>query len=224
MLALGFSSGLPFLLTGNTFGYWLRDGGTSLKAIGFISWVGLAYFLKFLWSPIVDRVDLPLFGRLGRRRGWMLFAQVLVAAGLVGMSVVGVGHGLVELGAFAVLVAFASATKDISIDAWRIEAASDSDEFGLMTSAAQLGYRMALWITDARDHRVSLPRRLAGVLPRHGCGYGGRDGGAAFFAFEPARAEAALDAKAPLWTPRGLFGASSARSSSSSPSTRRSAC
>src|ERR1700761_6913094 len=128
MLALGFSSGLPFLLTANTFGYWLRDEGTALKAIGFISWVGLAYFLKFLWSPIVDRVDLPLFGRLGRRRGWMLFAQFVVAAGLVGMALVGVGPGLVVLGAFAVVVAFASATQDITIDAWRIEAASDSDE------------------------------------------------------------------------------------------------
>ena len=60
MLALGFASGLPFLLTQNTLGYWLRDEGTSLKAIGFISWVGLAYSFKFLWSPIVDRVDLPL--------------------------------------------------------------------------------------------------------------------------------------------------------------------
>ncbi len=68
MLALGFSSGLPFLLTGNTLGYWLRDEGTTLKAIGFLSWVGLAYSLKFLWAPIVDRLDAPLFGRFGRRR------------------------------------------------------------------------------------------------------------------------------------------------------------
>ena len=72
MLALGFASGLPFLLTQNTLGYWLRDEGTSLKLIGFISWVGLAYVLKPFWAPIVDRVDVPLLGRLGRRRGWML--------------------------------------------------------------------------------------------------------------------------------------------------------
>src|SRR4026207_1257415 len=78
-LALGFSSGLPFLLTGNTLGYWLRDQGTTLKGIGFLSWVGLAYSLKFLWAPIVDRVNAPLFGRFGRRRSWMLLAQVLVA-------------------------------------------------------------------------------------------------------------------------------------------------
>ena len=71
MLVLGFSSGLPFLLVGNTLGYWLRDEGTSLAAIGFLSWVGIAYSLKVLWAPIIDRVDAPAFGRLGRRRGWM---------------------------------------------------------------------------------------------------------------------------------------------------------
>src|SRR5215217_7890528 len=83
MLMLGFSSGLPFFLSGNTLGYWLRDSGTTLKAIGFLSWVGLAYSLKFLWAPIVDRVDAPISGRFGRRRGWMVIAQLLVAAGLV---------------------------------------------------------------------------------------------------------------------------------------------
>src|SRR5881275_145172 len=107
MLALGFSSGLPFLLTANTFGYWLRDAGTSLIAIGFISWVGFAYAFKVYWSPLVDRVDLPLLGRLGRRRGWILLCQLLVALGLVGMAVVGVKAGLAVIGAFALLVAFA---------------------------------------------------------------------------------------------------------------------
>ena len=81
MLALGFASGLPFLLTGATFGYWLRDAGTSLTAIGFISWVGTAYSVKVLWAPLVDRTDAPIFGRLGRRRGWMVLAQVVVALG-----------------------------------------------------------------------------------------------------------------------------------------------
>src|SRR5882672_11920669 len=82
MLLLGFSSGLPFFLTGNTLGYWLRDEGTTLAAIGFLSWVGLAYSVKFLWAPIIDRVDAPGFGRLGRRRGWMVLTQILVGAGL----------------------------------------------------------------------------------------------------------------------------------------------
>src|SRR3954469_17504239 len=98
MLALGFSSGLPFLLTANTFGYWLRDEGTSLVAIGFISWVGFAYAFKVYWSPLVDRVDVPLLGQLGRRRGWMLLCQILVSIGLVGMSLVGVQAGLAAIG------------------------------------------------------------------------------------------------------------------------------
>ena len=76
MLALGFSSGLPFVLVGNTFGYWLRDEGTALAAIGFLSWVGIAYSLKFLWAPLLDRVGAPLLAVLGRRRGWMLLAQI----------------------------------------------------------------------------------------------------------------------------------------------------
>src|ERR671931_9237 len=94
MLMLGFSSGLPFMLTGNTLGYWLRDEGTTLGAIGFLSWVGLAYSLKFLWAPVIDRLDAPLFGRLGRRRSWMLLTQVLVAVGLLGLSISGTQHGL----------------------------------------------------------------------------------------------------------------------------------
>lgn len=149
MLALGFSSGLPFLLTGNTLGYWLRDEGTTLAAIGFLSWVGLAYSLKFLWSPIVDRLDAPVFGRVGRRRSWMLLTQVLVAIGLFGLAARGPKHGLAAVTAFALLVAFSSSTQDIVIDAWRIEAASDGDELGLLSAAYQLGYRIALITAEA---------------------------------------------------------------------------
>src|SRR5262247_3201511 len=79
MLMLGFSSGLPFFLSGNTLGYWLRDVGTTLQTIGFLSWVGLTYSLKFLWAPFVDRLDAPVIGRLGRRRSWMLLTQSLIA-------------------------------------------------------------------------------------------------------------------------------------------------
>src|SRR6476659_8359091 len=127
MLALGFSSGLPFLLTGNTLGYWLRDEGTTLKAIGFLSWVGLAYSLKFLWAPIIDRVDAPVFGRFGRRRGWMIVSQLLVAAGLLGLSAIGMSMGLATLGALALVVAFSSSTQALVVDAWRIAPASNSD-------------------------------------------------------------------------------------------------
>jgi PAT family beta-lactamase induction signal transducer AmpG len=206
MLALGFSSGLPFLLTANTFGYWLRDADTSLKAIGFISWVGLAYTMKVFWAPVVDRVDVPLLGRLGRRRGWMLAAQILVAIGLIGMAAVGTAGGLTAIGAFALLTAFASATQDIAIDAWRIEAGADSDEVGLLTSAAQLGYRVALLVTDAliiaAAARVGWPLSYVGMAILMGVGVG-----ATFLAFEPARADAVLHSKAPLWTPRGFFDA-----------------
>src|SRR4051795_9727266 len=87
MMALGFSSGLPFLLTAATLGYWLRDEVTSLKAIGFISWVGLAYSAKYLWAPIVDRVSPPGLGRFGRRRSWLLLTQALLAGGLIAMAV-----------------------------------------------------------------------------------------------------------------------------------------
>jgi PAT family beta-lactamase induction signal transducer AmpG len=149
MVLLGFSSGLPFFLTGNTLGYWLRDEGTTLGAIGFLSWVGLAYSVKFLWAPFIDRLPAPLFGRLGRRRGWMILSQLIVAAGLVGLAATGPKHGLAAVGLLAVIVAFASSTQDIVVDAWRIEAAANSDELGLLTAAYQLGYRSAVLVSDA---------------------------------------------------------------------------
>jgi PAT family beta-lactamase induction signal transducer AmpG len=203
MLALGFSSGLPFLLTANTFGYWLRDAGTSLIAIGFISWVGFAYAFKVYWSPLVDRLDVPLLGRLGRRRGWMLLCQLFVAVGLVGMALVGTEGGLAAIGAFALLTAFASATQDIAIDAWRIEAARDADEVGLMTSAAQVGYRVALIITDAliiaMAARIGWPLSYLWMAVLVAIGIV-----ATCFAVEPARADEVLHDKPSLWSLRGL--------------------
>lgn len=150
MLALGFSSGLPFMLVGNTMGYWLREGGIELAAIGFLSWVGLAYSLKFLWAPLIDRLDAPLLGRwLGRRRGWMALAQIVVIGALAGMAVLRPEGGLLAFGAMALVAAFASATQDIVVDAWRIESAEGGAELGLLTAAYQLGYRGALLVTDA---------------------------------------------------------------------------
>lgn len=209
MLALGFSSGLPFLLTGNTFGYWLRDGGTSLKAIGFISWVGLAYSLKVFWSPVIDRVDAPLLGRLGRRRGWMALTQILVGLALLAMALTGPGQGLALVGAFALVVAFSSSTQDIVIDAWRIEAADNSDELGLLSAAYQLGYRAALLCTDAL---VPMSANHLGWPVSYGMCAAAMAVGlfATFKAFEPARAEEVLEEKSkrlPLYTPRGFFDA-----------------
>jgi PAT family beta-lactamase induction signal transducer AmpG len=207
MLALGFSSGLPFLLVGNTLGFWLRDEGTSLKAIGFLSWVGLAYSLKVLWAPLIDRVEAPLVGRwLGRRRGWMAIAQLLVAAGLLGMAIAGPKGGLTAIGVFAVVTAFASATQDIVIDAWRIESSEGAEELGLLTSAYQLGYRAALLVADAlilaAAARIGWANSYIGCAVLMGIGIA-----ATWFALEPARADAVLKSKAPLWTPRGFFDA-----------------
>jgi PAT family beta-lactamase induction signal transducer AmpG len=206
MLMLGFSSGLPFLLSGNTLGYWLRDQGTTLGAIGFLSWVGLAYSLKFLWAPVIDRVDAPVFGRLGRRRGWMIVSQLLVAAGLLGLSAVGMSLGLATLGALALVVAFSSSTQDIVVDAWRIEAASNSDELGLLSAAYQLGYRGALLVTDAliliAANHWGWPLSYTAMAVLMGVGLT-----ASLVAMEPARAQAVMAAKsdaAPLWTLRGF--------------------
>lgn len=149
MLLLGFSSGLPLYLVGNTMGYWMRENGSELSAIGFLSWVGLAYTLKFLWAPIIDKTNVPLLGRLGHRRGWMLLSQLVVAVGLAGMAIVQPQGGLVVFGALALMAAFASATQDIVVDAWRIEIADDAEELGLLTSGTQFGYRSALLVTDA---------------------------------------------------------------------------
>ncbi len=209
MLVLGFSSGLPFLLVGNTFGYWLRDEGTTLTAIGFLSWVGIAYSLKFLWAPIIDRVNAPFFGWLGRRRGWMALAQIIVAAALIAMAFAGTAHGLLLLGAFALVTAFASSTQDIVIDAWRIESAEDSDELGLLSSAYQFGYRVALLATDAiiliaAEHmgwRISYG--IYGALMASGLA-------ATFVAVEPKVADQVIAEKEksePLTSVRGLFDA-----------------
>jgi PAT family beta-lactamase induction signal transducer AmpG len=209
MLMLGFSSGLPFLLTGNTLGYWLRDEGTTLGAIGFLSWVGLAYSLKFLWAPLIDRVDAPILGRFGRRRGWMLAAQLVVATGLVALSSIGLQGGLATLGVLALVVAFASSTQDIVVDAWRIEAAANSDELGLLSAAYQLGYRGALLVTDAliliSATHFGWPLSYTTMAALMVIGVG-----ASLLAVEPARAAAVLEAKtqlAPLWSARGFLDA-----------------
>ncbi len=148
-LLLGFGSGLPFLLTGATLSIWLAEGDVALSAIGFISWVGLAYSFKFVWAPVVDRFDVPLLGRLGRRRGWMILSQLVIGAALIAMAMIGPEGGLVPLGVAALVTAFASATQDIAVDAWRIESAENDEDMGLLTSAFQLGYRFAILAGNA---------------------------------------------------------------------------
>jgi PAT family beta-lactamase induction signal transducer AmpG len=206
MLTLGFSSGMPFFLVGNTLGYWLRDEGTALSAIGFLSWVGLAYSLKFLWAPVIDRIDAPALGWLGRRRGWMALSQVLIGAGLLAMAATGLKFGLATLGLLALAVAFSSATQDIVVDAWRIEAAKDADELGLLSAAYQLGYRFAIITTEAlilfAASHFGWPIAYASMAVLMGVGIA-----ATFMAMEPLRARIASDRDAdmaPLWTARGF--------------------
>lgn len=207
MLLLGFSSGLPFLLTAGTFGYWLRDEGTSLKAIAFLSWVGFAYSFKYLWAPLVDRLNAPLVGKwLGRRRGWMLISQLVIAAGLLAMAVLTPKAGLATIGAAALLVAFASATQDIVVDAWRIEAADSSEELGMLSSGYQLGYRVAILVSDALilifANHLGWPISYGMMAVLMGVGMF-----ATFRAAEPERADAVMQSKSPIWTPRGFFDA-----------------
>jgi PAT family beta-lactamase induction signal transducer AmpG len=139
MLALGFAAGLPLLLVLGTLSYRLREAGIDRATIGYLSWIGLAYGFKWVWSPLVDRLPLPGLTRwLGQRRGWLLLAQLGVAGGLIGMALADPRNGLHAVAGFAVLVAFASATQDIALDAYRIESASTERQAAL-AAAYQAG-------------------------------------------------------------------------------------
>jgi len=149
MLALGFASGLPNLLIFDTLSLWLRDSGLSLKVISIFALATLSYSLKFLWAPLIDRTTIPGLTRiLGHRRSWMLVLQVLVMAGLWLISGVDPARNLALMASFAAFVAFVSASQDIVIDAWRIEAA-ETERQGAMAAAYQWGYRVAMVVSGA---------------------------------------------------------------------------
>ena len=150
MLFLGFSAGLPFMLVFSTLSAWLRESGIERATIGMLSWVGIIYTVKVFWAPVVDRLKLPVLHRLlGRRRSWMLVAQVGIAVGLFNMAHLSPEQGhLAIVASLALLVAFSSATQDISVDAWRIEAAPQPMQ-GVMAAAYQLGYRIAIMVASA---------------------------------------------------------------------------
>lgn len=144
MLFLGFSAGLPLLLVFGTLSFWLREAGIARSTIGFLSWVALAYAFKWVWAPLVDRMQLPwLTRRFGRRRGWMIFAQIMVILGLCGLAFSDPQHGLHSFTLLALLVAFASATQDIAIDAYRIESAEVRLQ-GYLAANYMIGYRLAM--------------------------------------------------------------------------------
>jgi PAT family beta-lactamase induction signal transducer AmpG len=149
MLVLGFSSGLPFLLIFSTQSAWLREAGVSRYAIGLMSYAALAFSFKFAWAPFIDDYDPPLVGAwVGRRRGWMLLAQLGVAAGLSGLAFGAPAESLSWSFAFAFLTAFAAASQDVTIDGWRIDAAPIERQ-GMMSATYQFGYRLALLCAGA---------------------------------------------------------------------------
>jgi len=148
MMFLGFSGGLPFLLVFSTLTAWLRDEGVSKSAIGFFAWVGITYSIKVVWAPVVDRLAIPfLTHSLGQRRSWMLVGQIGIAVGLLLMSFIGAAD-LYLLSMAALVVAFSSATQDIAIDAYRIEA-QDEKYQGAMSATYIFGYRVALLAAGA---------------------------------------------------------------------------
>jgi PAT family beta-lactamase induction signal transducer AmpG len=144
MLLLGFSAGLPLLLVLGTLSFWLREAGIDRTTIGYLSWVGLAYAFKWVWAPLVDRMPIPLLTRwLGRRRSWLLLAQLAIMVGLVAMSFNDPQVALQPVVWGALAVAFGSATQDIALDAFRIESAN-TDRQAALAAAYQTGYRLAM--------------------------------------------------------------------------------
>ncbi|MCB0408154.1 MAG: MFS transporter [Bdellovibrionales bacterium] len=152
MLFFGFSAGLPILLIFSSLSLWLREAGVERSAVTFFSWAALGYSFKFVWAPLVDRLPLPfLHKKLGRRRSWILVAQVFVVLGILGMALTNPTSSSMSLTvmAFATIVlGFSSATQDISIDAYRIE--SDTQEMqALLSSTYIAGYRIGMIVAGA---------------------------------------------------------------------------
>ncbi len=148
MFAFGFVSGLPLALSGFTFRQWLTEGGASLQTIGLMANLGLPYTFKFLWAPVLDQLSPPLFARLGRRRGWILLVQPMLAGCVLWLALGDPTLApLAAIGASA-LIAFFSATQDIAIDAWRIETFSP-DQQGMANAVYVWGYRVAMLVSGA---------------------------------------------------------------------------
>jgi len=143
MLGFGFSSGLPYALLVGTVTAWLGEVGIKMATIGVLSWIGLSYAFKFLWSPVVDRVELPLLEKLGRRRSWIFLCQAVLVLALIGMVLTDPATNISTFAYFAFAGALASATQDVAVDAWRIEVADEDVPIELLSPVYQFGYRLA---------------------------------------------------------------------------------
>ncbi|PCI40888.1 MAG: MFS transporter [Rhodospirillaceae bacterium] len=155
LLFLGFSAGVPILLVFSTLSVWLREAGVERATIGFFSWAALAYGFKFIWSPLVDKLPVPLLaGFLGPRRAWLLVAQTAIIGALCFMALTDPVLGLKAMAIGAILLAFSSATQDIVIDAYRIESADD-DLQGLMSATYIAGYRIGMIVAGAGSLEIS---------------------------------------------------------------------
>lgn len=143
MLAFGFSSGLPYALLIGTLNAWLGEANINLATIGVLSWIGLSYSFKFLWSPLVDRFPLPLLDRLGRRKSWIILCQTVMIAAFAGLAATNPATNIGMFAIFAVIAALASATQDVAVDAWRIDVADEQTPVELLSAIYQFGYRIA---------------------------------------------------------------------------------
>ncbi len=143
MVLMGFASGLPLLLSGSTLSLWLKNAQFDLATIGFLSWAGTAYTWKVLWSPLLDRYAPPLFARLGRRRGWMLWTQLAITAVLAALATL--GPQMPWLAVLVVSLAFLSASQDIVVDAWRTDLLTQ-EERAVGVATFTMGYRLGLLV------------------------------------------------------------------------------
>jgi MFS transporter, PAT family, beta-lactamase induction signal transducer AmpG len=149
VLLLGFSSGLPLALSGATLAIWMTDRGVDLGTIGLFSLVGLPYTFKFIWAPIVDALDVPFLSRaLGRRRGWLVFSQLILAATIVFLGFLDPVAAPFAVAFAALMVAAASATQDIVIDAFRVESLDTSEQAAGMASYV-FAYRIGMLVSGA---------------------------------------------------------------------------
>ncbi len=149
MLMFGFSSGLPYALLIGTLNAWLGEVKINLATIGVLSWIGLSYSFKFLWSPLVDRYQLPILGKLGRRKSWIILCQGLMIAAFAMLALTDPVSNIGWFAIFAVIAALASATQDVAIDAWRIDVADEAAPIDLLSTIYQLGYRIASLVGGA---------------------------------------------------------------------------